>query len=65
MLSESGNATDEAVPVLVMVSDWLQLDSTDVWVRYDSEIVSPVKIHVLPALRSLWSDLRMFYTRAY
>lgn len=29
---------DEAVPVLVMVSDWLQLDSTDDWVRHDSEI---------------------------
>jgi hypothetical protein len=37
----SGNAIDEAVPVLAMASDWLQLDSTDDWVRHDSEIVSP------------------------
>lgn len=29
--------------VLVMASDWLQLDSTDDWVRHDSEIVSSVK----------------------
>ncbi|KAG1771016.1 PRMT5-domain-containing protein [Suillus occidentalis] len=29
---------DEAVPILVMASDWLQLDSTDDWVRHDSEI---------------------------
>jgi len=32
--------TDEAAPLLVMASDWLQLDSTDDWVRHDSEIVS-------------------------
>lgn len=25
----------------MMASDWLQLDSTDDWVRHDSEIVSP------------------------
>jgi type II protein arginine methyltransferase len=38
------NVTDEAIPILVMASEWLQLDSTDDWVRHDSEIVSSVKL---------------------
>ena len=31
---------DEAENVIAVVSDWLQLDSADNWVRCDSEIVS-------------------------
>lgn len=31
---------DEADGVIVMVSDWLELDAADDWVRHDSEIVS-------------------------
>lgn len=31
---------DEAEGVIAMISDWLELDATDDWVRHDSEIVS-------------------------
>jgi hypothetical protein len=31
---------EEAGGVIVMVSDWLELDAVDSWVRHDSEIVS-------------------------
>jgi hypothetical protein len=30
---------DEAEGVTAMVSDWLELDAADDWVRHDSEIV--------------------------
>jgi type II protein arginine methyltransferase len=30
---------DEAEGVTVMVSEWLELDATDDWVRHDAEIV--------------------------
>ena len=32
---------DETEGVTAMISDWLELDAADDWVRHDSEIVSP------------------------
>jgi hypothetical protein len=32
--------SEEAEGVIVMISDWLELDASDSWVRHDSEIVS-------------------------
>ncbi len=32
--------SDEAEGVIAMISDWLELDAEDNWVRHDSEIVS-------------------------
>ncbi len=34
---------EEVEGVIVMVSDWLELDSADSWVRHDSEIVSVLR----------------------
>ena len=34
-------AKDEAEGVIAMISDWLELDATDDWVRHDSEMVYP------------------------
>lgn len=33
------HAKDEAEGVIAMISDWLELDAVDDWVRHDSEIV--------------------------
>lgn len=33
-----------------MISDWLELDATDDWVRHDSEIVSFFYKYVIPRL---------------
>jgi len=34
------SGSEEAEGVIVMISDWLELDASDSWVRHDSEIVS-------------------------
>jgi hypothetical protein len=34
------HGAEEAEGVIAMVSDWLELDAADSWVRHDSEIVS-------------------------
>lgn len=34
------NGSEDAEGVILMVSDWLELDAADSWVRHDSEIVS-------------------------
>jgi hypothetical protein len=41
------SGSEEAEGVIVMISDWLELDATDSWVRHDSEIVSVPLRHVL------------------
>ena len=35
--------SEDAAGVIVMVSDWLELDAADSWVRHDSEIVSVLR----------------------
>jgi protein arginine N-methyltransferase 5 len=40
---------DEAEGVTAMVSDWLELDAADDWVRHDSEIVCPLSFNCFPA----------------
>lgn len=35
--------SEETAGVIVMVSDWLELDAVDSWVRHDSEIVSVLR----------------------
>ena len=32
--------TDEAECIIPLISDWLELDAADDWVRHDAEIVS-------------------------
>ena len=39
-LTGAVHGSEEAEGVIVMVSDWLELDASDSWVRHDSEIVS-------------------------
>jgi hypothetical protein len=41
------HGSEEAGGVIVMVSDWLELDAADSWVRHDSEIVSVLRRHRL------------------
>lgn len=36
---------DEAEGITVMISEWLELDAADDWVRYDAEIVCLLYIH--------------------
>jgi hypothetical protein len=36
---DTDKCLDEAEGVTVMVSEWLELDATDDWVRHDAEIV--------------------------
>jgi hypothetical protein len=38
-----GHGSEEVEGVIVMVSDWLELDAADSWVRHDSEIVSVLR----------------------
>ena len=38
-----GHGSEEAEGVIVMVSEWLELDAADSWVRHDSEIVSVLR----------------------
>lgn len=44
---------DEAEGVTVIVSDWLELDAADDWVRHDSEIVCPLLTQLLPCFISI------------
>lgn len=43
-----GHGSEEVEGVIVMVSDWLELDAADSWVRHDSEIVSILRRRPLP-----------------
>jgi protein arginine N-methyltransferase 5 len=40
LLTRAVRGSDEAEGVIAMISDWLELDAEDNWVRHDSEIVS-------------------------
>jgi protein arginine N-methyltransferase 5 len=41
------HGSEEAEGVIVMISDWLELDASDSWVRHDSEIVSvPLRLNL-------------------
>lgn len=55
---------DEADGVIVMVSDWLELDAADDWVRHDSEIVSTyfyiITPHISPLFVLLISEISLF-----
>jgi hypothetical protein len=42
------HASEEAEGVIAMVSDWLELDAADSWVRHDSEIVSLLSSSPVP-----------------
>ena len=35
----TNTSEDEAENIIVMISDWLELDAADDWVRHDAEIV--------------------------
>jgi type II protein arginine methyltransferase len=45
-------STDEAENAVILLSDWLELDAPDDWVRHDAEIVRLPSLHVQTAPKS-------------
>ena len=48
---------DEAECIIPLISDWLELDANDDWVRHDAEIVSRVCPSQVSALRGAQNDV--------
>lgn len=58
---------DEGDGVVVMISDWLELDAADDWVRHDSEIVSAcirsflsLAVYISPSMKPQVLDLCLY-----